>query len=269
MAQTVVGFFDNSSEAQRAVEQLQQRGISRDRIDISSGRNSGSAQVSSDRGESGNGISNFFRDLFGGDNDESDRYTRVGNSADSIVTVHAQSRDEAEMAADLLDDCGAIDVDERASGYSNASNLSSGTMSRSEETSIPRVQEDLEVGKRSVETGGVRVRSRIVERPVEEHIRLREENVQVERTPVNRLASSDELNNFQNADIELTERAEVPVVHKEARVVEEIRVSKEVSEHDETIRDTVRDTEIDVERQEGRTQRNTGRDETGTGRGIL
>ncbi|RYY92282.1 MAG: DUF2382 domain-containing protein, partial [Chitinophagaceae bacterium] len=44
------------------------------------------------------------------------------------------------------------------------------------------------------------------------------------------------------------EKSEVPVVNKEARVVEEVRVRKEVSERDETIRDTVRRTDIDIDK---------------------
>ncbi len=71
------------------------------------------------------------------------------------------------------------------------------------------------------------------------------------------MANRDELTNFQERDIELTERAEVPVVNKEARVVEEIRINKEVQERDETIQDSVRKTEVDVENISGRDTRNT------------
>jgi len=130
------------------------------------------------------------------------------------------------------------------------------------ETTIPRVEENLEVGKRTEERGAVRVRSRIVERPVEEHVRLREEHVNVERTPVNRPVSEMDRSALQDRDIELTERSEIPVVNKEARVVEEVRISKEVSERDETIRDTVRSTEVDVDRLD-RTDR-TDRTEPGS-----
>jgi stress response protein YsnF len=98
-----------------------------------------------------------------------------------------------------------------------------------------------------VETGGARLRSRIIERPVEESLRLREERVRVERNAVNRPATEAELNSFKEGQIDMIEHAEVPVVSKEARVVEEISLSKEVEEHEETIRDTVRKTEVDVE----------------------
>lgn len=112
---------------------------------------------------------------------------------------------------------------------------------------IPIIEEELHVGKRVVQTGGARLRSRIIERPVEESVRLRVERVRVERHAVNRPATQADLNNFKEGDIEMTERAEVPVVGKEARVVEEVNLSKDVEEREETIRDTVRRTDVDVE----------------------
>lgn len=258
MSQTVIGFFDNYSEAQNAVAQLAMAGISRDRIDISSGRNGGNtgnvSYSDSDRHEdSDSGITRFFKNLFGDDdNDNVSRYSRVGQSSEAIVTVHAQNESEAGQAADLLDSCGAVDVDERAANYgltSGSSDTGSDRLGDSTErgTSIPVIREDLEVGKREVERGSVRVRSRIIEKPVEEHVRLREEHVRVERNPVDRPVNAGELGAFREGEIELTERAEVPVVNKEARVVEEIRLSKEVTERDETIRDTVRSTDVDIE----------------------
>jgi uncharacterized protein (TIGR02271 family) len=113
--------------------------------------------------------------------------------------------------------------------------------------SLPIIEEELHVGKRIVQTGGARLRSRIVERPVEETLRLREEHVRVERNAVNRPATEADLNNFREGTIELTEQAEVPVVSKDARVVEEISLSKDVEEREEIIRDTVRSTEVDVD----------------------
>jgi stress response protein YsnF len=161
----------------------------------------------------------------------------------------------AVQAADLLDECGAIDVDEKAlqGGY-NDTRSNEGSLERQSiegepdrSTSINRIQENLEIEKRTVEQGGVRVRSRIVERPVEEQVRLREERVHVERQPVDRPVSANELNHFQEGDIVLTERAEVPVVNKQARVVEEIKIRKDITERDQIVRDTVRNTEVDVE----------------------
>ncbi|MEJ7738408.1 MAG: DUF2382 domain-containing protein [Chitinophagaceae bacterium] len=129
----------------------------------------------------------------------------------------------------------------------NEDNLYQKRGSATADMSIPVIEENLEVGKKTVQTGGVRLQSRIVEQPVEETVRLREERVTVDREAVNRPATSQDLDNFKEGVIELSETVEVPVVTKEARVVEEISLGKETEERKETIRDTVRKTEVDVE----------------------
>ena len=125
------------------------------------------------------------------------------------------------------------------------------------ETTIPVVEEELKVGKREVERGGVRVESRVTETPVEERVNLREERVHVERHPVDRPVSSAD-NAFKEGTLEVTERAEQAVVAKEARVVEEVVVGKEVAERTETVRDTVRRTDVNVEEIKGDRTRGAG-----------
>lgn len=262
MALTVIGVFDSASQAQTAVTQLVDAGFSRNSIDLSArtGDYTDDTPVEEDRDS---GIGGFFRSLFGGDEDETTRYTDVA-SRGSLVTVHAQSEDEAERAADILDDSGAVNVNERAAAYGNATtttNASTGyvggdlssnntadrVLSTDNDQTVKVVEEDLQVGKREVERGGVRVRSRIIERPVEESLRLREERVSVQRTPVNRPATEADLNAFQGNQIEVIQHAEVPVVAKTANVVEEISVGKDVTEREEVIHDTVRKTDVQVE----------------------
>lgn len=109
------------------------------------------------------------------------------------------------------------------------------------------IEEDIEVGKREVQTGGARLKSRIVERPVEERVNLKEEHVQVKRTPVDKPADGRDFDNYKEKTIEETESAEVPVVNKEARVVEEVSLEKEVENKQEVVKDNVRHTEVDVE----------------------
>jgi uncharacterized protein (TIGR02271 family) len=124
------------------------------------------------------------------------------------------------------------------------------------EEHIPIVEEELHVGKREVNRGRVRVHSHVVERPVEEQVRLRHEHVDVERRPVDRPVTGSE-NLFQDRTIEVTERDEQAVVSKEARVVEEVVVRKDVTEEVQNVRDTVRRTEVEVDR-------DTDADRTGT-----
>ncbi len=115
------------------------------------------------------------------------------------------------------------------------------------EVILPIVEEQIRIGKRTVDTGGVRVRSSVTEVPVEESVRLREERVSVERRPVDRPVTEADARAIKGGDIEVTERSEEAVVAKRARVVEEVVVNKEVGERDEAVRDSVRRTEVEVE----------------------
>jgi stress response protein YsnF len=113
---------------------------------------------------------------------------------------------------------------------------------------LPVIEENLHVGKQEVETGATRITTSMVEKPVEETVNLREEHVHVEHTPVDRPLNTNEFDTFKEGQIELTEHKEIPVVNKEARVIEEVNISKNVDEREETIRDTVRNTEVHTER---------------------
>lgn len=130
----------------------------------------------------------------------------------------------------------------------NTANMNTANRNPNEGRSIPVVEEELRVGKREVERGGVRVRSYVTERPVEESVSLREEQVHVERRPVNQpLSEREAAPLFREESIELTERGEEAVVSKQARVIEEVFINKDVTEHTEMIQDTVRRTDVDVE----------------------
>lgn len=118
---------------------------------------------------------------------------------------------------------------------------------RRDEASIPVVEEEVNIGKREVKRGGVRLRSRIIEKPVEESLRLREERINVERVPVDRDVSDEDAENFREETVEVHEYGEEPIVSKRSRVVEEVRVGKEVHERQETVREKARRKEVDVE----------------------
>ena len=109
---------------------------------------------------------------------------------------------------------------------------------------IDVVEEELQVGKREVETGGIRVRRFMTEKPVTASVELREEHINVERHAVDRAATASD---FQEGTIEVRTTAEVPVVAKEARVVEEVTIGKTADERTETVSDTVRRTDVEVE----------------------
>jgi uncharacterized protein (TIGR02271 family) len=175
----------------------------------------------------------------------------------ALVTVRAEEN-TAERAAEVMRNHNAVDVDRRAeewkrggwSGFdANAQPYSAqNDIERDRQTVLPVVEEELNVGKRQVQRGGVRVNARMTEQPVEEQVRLREEHARVERRPVDRPATEADLAAFKEGTIEVRESAEEAVVAKQARVVEEVIVGKEVSERTDTVSDTVRRTEVDVDR---------------------
>jgi uncharacterized protein (TIGR02271 family) len=116
-----------------------------------------------------------------------------------------------------------------------------------DEASIAVVEERLQVGKREVGRGSVRVRSYIVETPVEEQVILHQEHVEVERRTVDRPLVDAAQASFADRTIEATETSEEVVVSKDARIKEEVVVQKTADDRTETVSDTVRHTEVEVE----------------------
>ncbi len=112
---------------------------------------------------------------------------------------------------------------------------------------IPVIEEQLQVGKRTVQRGGVRIYRHVTETPVEESVQLREEHVTVARRAVDEPASAADIDAFREGTMEVRETAEEPVIGKTARVVEEVEVGKAVTERTETVSDTVRRADVDVE----------------------
>jgi uncharacterized protein (TIGR02271 family) len=335
MSQTVVGIFEHASQAQEAKAYLIANGFNSQNIDINTiaGSNYGESTGSEEGSGIGDRISHFFSSLFDDENDAQSHSEAARRG--TTVTVYTTTEDQTMQAVQVLDNFGAVDVndfaqsarntggstgtfgstgavdptaavgitgavgtgtlsstdalgstgstastDANSMGYNSgadepldtdlvntdmldtdilASNTSgtetmnpafdedidSGTGSKT--GAIPIIEEDLQVGKQEIQTGGVRMRSRIVERPVSESIRLRSEHVNVERTPVDRPATDTDFAGFQEGTVEVTEHAEIPVVAKDARVVEEVNLNKEVTENEQTITDTVRRTEVDTE----------------------
>ena len=125
--------------------------------------------------------------------------------------------------------------------------VSSPAATESGEATLPVIEEQLQVGKRMVHRGGVRIYRHVSETPVQESVQLREERVTIERTPVDQPASVADIGSLKEGVTEIRETAEEPVVGKTARVVEEVHVGKEVTERTETISDTVRRADVEVE----------------------
>lgn len=240
---TIVGLFDHRTQAQRAQSDLAAVPIPVSDIALydQSARES--------LAESERGFWESLKEAFGFGDDRGSYYYEEGiRRGGTLVSVRADD-EQIERVVDIMSRHGAVDIDERAeewrsSGWTRAA-AAAGT---DQGATMPVVEEELQVGTREARRGNVRVYRRVTEQPVEETIRLREEQVRVERRPVNRPVTA-ETGLFQNETIEMVETDEEPVVSKQARVVEEVAIHKDVRERDETIRDTVRRADVHVERE--------------------
>src|SRR3954451_8282221 len=118
-----------------------------------------------------------------------------------------------------------------------------------EEQIIPIPREELQVGKRQVQSAKVyRVSTTVVEVPVEEQIKLRAETVVVERRPTTGTTVRGG-ESFQDRVIEVHEMYEEPVIGKVITQPEEMVIYKTLSERTATVRETVRQTRVNVDGQ--------------------
>jgi len=199
MANTVVGIFGNEADAQQAQNYLLANGYADGDVDIktASYKTKESEETANDHDEDFfDRIGSFFKDLFGDNEGDSRLYAEAGKRG-TIVTVHSLSNDEAASAAAILDRFGAIDVKENAANYGAGHSVP-----ESEQRSSPAVADahqdhavDLisdepflndpateshqviegdRVGERTFQSDYVPSRSLIVQRQVQEGIRLRQ-----------------------------------------------------------------------------------------------
>jgi uncharacterized protein (TIGR02271 family) len=136
-----------------------------------------------------------------------------------------------------------------SSTETNRMGTTSERVSTGQEQAIPIIEEQIDISKRRVNQGSVRVRTYMVERPVEEQVTLRQETINVERRVVDRPVNAGDIpaDALRDRTIEVTATDEQAIVNKSARVVEEVVISKDVQERTETVRDTVHRTEVEVE----------------------
>lgn len=263
MQHTIAAVFNKQSQAQQALEDLVSMGLSRTEVRLSqNGDVTNQAQASSSIGDTDDskesGIRSFFTELFGVHprSDDADLYSEAVKRGNVVLTVTVPNEDLVERTTDVLERYEPVDIDDKVSEWRNdgwsaqkgiQQSGAQGINGTSDSQAIPVIQEELKVGKRTVQRGGVRVFQKVTERPVDESVSLREERVKVERIPVNQPAASVDLSALKEGTIELREMAEEAVVEKTARVVEEVRVSKEVVDRQETIHETLRGTEVEIE----------------------
>ncbi len=246
--ETIVAVYDTATQAQAAVASLRSDGIPESAITLhaDTARTSPGAVPAREQG--------FWTGLFGGEpGHDTTVYDRSMQGGSTVVTVKLPEAHIARVM-EILESHNPVDIDDRATGY--GLEQPAPVAARGDET-LRLAEEQLSVGKRVVNRGGTRVRRYVVETPVEQSVSLHSERVTLERHPVmdDRLAADA----FTEKTLELTETEEEAVVSKTARVYEEVGLRKDATERVETVRDTVRKEEVEVEQIPGRVETTTPR----------
>jgi uncharacterized protein (TIGR02271 family) len=199
-------------------------------------------------------------------------YSRSIEAGNTVVAVHVDQAD-SERVMRLLADQNPIGLEDAGAESRTTTSTTTGDEPRmgitaeqrsasgeqrmgaahgQDDETIPLAEEQVQVGKERVERP-VRVRRFVVERPVEQQVNLRDERVEIERRPAQGTTVGDRA--FEERTIEVRESHEVPMVNKTAEVSEEVLVRREGTERTETVRDTARKEEIEVDREQQPTNR--------------
>jgi stress response protein YsnF len=238
--QKLVAFFPSIEDAANTRTRLIDAGFTADAIRLTGGAGSPAAE---------NENQSFFEWLFGSDMPDHEREWYGSNLRDgrTALSIQVESPEDILDIEELFAAGGALEVEQ-----SDGAALAGTPMAAADEprpapqdTVIPVVNEELKVGTRATETRRL-VRTRVIERPVQEQVQLQDETVVVERRPAsgNTAAARDGL---QEREFEVIERHEEPIVEKRARAVEEVVVKKDVKRRAETVSDTVRETQVEVD----------------------
>ena len=255
--QTVVAAFDTAAHAQAAVDALRAGGFHPDDISVF------------DKARIAMRESGLWQRLFGGGlhQHEADVYNQAIDRGGVVVTVRVPDNEVAH-ATGILDIHRPIDVHDRAvtTGIAPAARVETAAaaiaaaplavaqkvavspkLADAHDEVLRLAEEQLEVGKRMVETGKTRVRRFVTERDVSADVTLHEEHADIIRRAVTDPKYIGEID-WADSTIEIVETAEQALVGKTARVVEEVGLRKIGSDHVETIRDKVRRQQVEIER---------------------
>lgn len=265
----IVTLFDSAIQAEAAKRNLVKAGFSDRDISLISG------ERLQQEGQSVRHPSLWQR-LFGHDvdKDEADVYTRAMDKGGVVLTIRTEE-EKLARAMTILHSHDSVDVPSRMqssvgngtttpginptagkqfAGETNdrpAEPLRTSLTGDESEADILRLaEEQVEVGKRLVSEGSTRVRRYTVTDTVSEDISLHEQHADIFRRSVNEPALAGEVD-WSEKTVEVAETHEQPVINKTTHVKEEVVVRTDGSDHTETINDTVRRQEVEIDHARG------------------
>jgi uncharacterized protein (TIGR02271 family) len=217
MTTTVIGTIESTKTAQKLINELVEAGFKKQDVELLEGSEQEILATIVERGF---------------DEDDARGYAQAARGGKTLVAARTP---EAKA--------------ERVVAIMERYETGNGGGSQEQGETVQEVEEELSVGKRKIATCGVRVTTSVSETPVEETVTLREEQVEAKRRPADRTLSAEEAEAaFEEKTVEVMGTSEEAKVSKTARVTGEVAVGKQVEERKETVKDTVRRSEVEVEK---------------------
>jgi len=257
----IVTLFDTLEHAEAARRNLESAGFPSSEISVIS--NQTLTKAGQTLREPGLWHRLFGRDI---EQHEATIYGRTVETGGVVLTLRAPETD-VPKALGILNAHKAIDVQTRAveHGLLEAKTVAASAAAAPVVAAAERVaatitspiskdevlrlaEEQLEVGKRLFQSGTTRIRRFVTSKPVEAQVTLHEEHANVVRRAVSDPAFLKDID-WTDRTVEVTETAEEVVVNKSAHIAEEVIISKTGSDRVETVKDTVRRQQVEVERE--------------------
>jgi uncharacterized protein (TIGR02271 family) len=252
----IVTLFDTAQHAEAAKSNLAKAGFSTDDMSVVS---------AAELPKSGSALREpgLWHRLFGSDIDqhEAEVYGKAVETGGVVLTLRAADED-VPKAMGILNQHNIVDVQERAVEHgllaehevvdpapavAAAVPAKPLTNNVSQDQVLRLAEEQLEIGKKLVEQGTTRIRRFVTEKPVEASVTLHEEHAQVVRRAITDPSYVQDID-WSDTTVEVIETAEQAVVSKSSHIAEEVVVGKTGSDHVETVKDTVRRQQVEVER---------------------
>jgi uncharacterized protein (TIGR02271 family) len=176
----------------------------------------------------------------------------IASAGDGQVTLNVARDAALDSGWETVPDTGATptDLDVTATGSCGGSGpAETGAYegAAEDELRIPVMEEELTATVRPAEAGAVRIEKRIVEEDRVLEVPVTDEQIRVERRIVDRPVGANETQAFEEIVIDVPLSSDQVELQKQARLAEEIVVSKEAVQRTERVSDTVRREEVYVD----------------------
>ncbi len=254
MAKTIVGLYDDRTTAHNVVQKLEAAGFGEDHLRFASNEKGDDTgyDVDASRDATPEALSRY-----GIVDDETRFYSEGVRRGGSLVIARVHDND-VDRAVDIMAQHNPVRFEDRSEAYLADTGKDVYTADKMEanreefadqsKQRLQEIEEHLKIGKREVVRGGVRVHKYVETDVEEETLRLRDEEIVVDRETTNRTLTSDEADAaFKDQTVELVERDEEAVVEKTAVQTGTVTVGKDVKVREETVGGEVRRTRVEVE----------------------